>query len=208
MHISAMKHAKLFLQTYAIKSNLNIIEVGSQDVQGSIRNLKPSDATYTGYDFVAGLGVDVVVEHPYKLPIADNSIDIVISSSCYEHASLFWMNFVEAIRVLKPNGIFYMQAPSNGEYHRWPVDCWRFYPDSGLALAQWARLYGFEHCHLLESFVGNKDNDIWKDFVGIWIKNINHIDQYPNRILNEYKDYSNGITFENSTISKLNYWKE
>ena len=26
---------------------------------------------------------------------------------------------------------------SNGDYHSWPVDCWRFYPDSGIALINW-----------------------------------------------------------------------
>jgi len=208
MHKSAMNHARLFFETYITADNLNIVEVGSQDVQGSIRNLKPDTATYTGYDFVSGPGVDHIVDHPYKLPIEDNTVDVIISSSCFEHSSLFWMNFVEAIRVLKPSGLFYMQAPSNGEFHRWPVDCWRFYPDAGMALAEWARIYGFNKCHLLESFVGDKDDDIWKDFVSVFIKDINHIDLYPNRILDKINNYTNGMKYGDNSILKLNWWKE
>jgi len=208
MHKSAMNHARLFFETYAVGNNLNIIEIGSQDVQGSIRKLKPADASYTGYDFVSGTGVDVVVDHPFKLPIENNTVDIVISSSCFEHASLFWMNFLEAIRVLKPNGLFYMQAPSNGEFHRWPVDCWRFYPDAGTALAQWGRLSGYPNCQLVESFVGDKDNDIWKDFVSVYIKDATYIDQYPNRILDSLENYTNGIKYGDNNFKKMNYWKE
>ena len=207
MHKSAMNHARLFFETYASAENLNIVEVGSQDVQGSIRGLKPATATYTGYDYVAGPGVDHVVSHAFKLPIEDNSVDIMISSSCYEHSSMFWMNFNEAMRVLKPSGLYYMQAPSNGEFHRWPVDCWRFYPDAGHSLAEWGRLSGYERCELLESFVGDKDDDIWNDFVSVFIKDSNCADQYPLRILDQITAYTNGIKKGHPEILKLDWWK-
>ena len=61
--------------------------------------------------------------------------------------------FNEALRVLKPTGLLYINAPSNGAYHRYPVDCWRFYPDSGVALQNWGNRSGYE-CALLEFFIG------------------------------------------------------
>jgi SAM-dependent methyltransferase len=70
----------------------------------------------------------------YKLPFADGSVDVVLSSSCFEHSEFFWLLFLEILRVLRPEGLFYLNAPSNGPFHRYPVDCWRFYPDSGNAL--------------------------------------------------------------------------
>ena len=59
------------------------------------------------------------------------------------------------MRVLKPAGLLYINAPSNGDYHRYPVDCWRFFPDSGVALQNWANRNGYE-CAMLESFNGDK----------------------------------------------------
>jgi hypothetical protein len=61
--------------------------------------------------------------------------------------------FIEIQRVLKPEGLFYLNAPSNGTYHRYPVDCWRFYPDSGVALSHWGQKNGY-NTQLIESFVG------------------------------------------------------
>ena len=31
--------------------------------------------------------------------------------------------------MLRPAGLFYLNAPSNGDFHRYPVDCWRIMPD-------------------------------------------------------------------------------
>ena len=188
-----MNHARLFFETYALEKNLNIVEIGSQDVNGAIRDLQPVTSTYTGYDYVDGKGVDHVVSHPYKLPIEDETVDILVSSSCYEHSSMFWMNFLEAMRILKPNGRYYINAPSNGVFHRFPVDCWRFYPDSGTALSNWGRISGYERCELLESFIGEKDDTGFNDFVAVFIKDSNYANMYPARIIDKITGYTNGI---------------
>lgn len=44
------------------------------------------------------------------------------------------MTFLEYARVIKPGGMIYINAPSNGDYHRYPDDNWRFYPDCGRVL--------------------------------------------------------------------------
>src|SRR5262249_11476017 len=46
----------------------------------------------------------------------------------------------EIARVLKPGGYCCIIAPSSGYEHRYPVDCWRFYPDGFAALAKHAKL--------------------------------------------------------------------
>ena len=43
---------------------------------------------------MAGKGVDIVLEDPYCLPFADNSVDVVVSSSCFEQAEFFWLLFL------------------------------------------------------------------------------------------------------------------
>jgi hypothetical protein len=47
-------------------------------------------------------------------------------------------------RIVRPGGLIFLLAPSRGPEHRYPVDCWRFYPDGFRALAKWAGV------HLLE----------------------------------------------------------
>jgi hypothetical protein len=95
------------------------------------------------------------------------------------------------MRVLKPAGLFYLNVPSNGNFHRYPVDCWRFYPDSGGALISWAKRNGFDPV-LLESYISNQHLDIWNDFVGVFLKDRKEISRYNKRILESFRDFKNG----------------
>ena len=198
MHPSALNNGKLFFDTYSpplleSEGSIRVVEIGSQDVNGSIRQFCPQEFEYIGVDFVDGKGVDVVITSPYELPFDDNSVDIVVSSSCFEHSEMFWIVYLEIIRILKPHGVFYLNVPSNGMFHRYPVDCWRFYPDSGPALVTWAQYNNF-NVGLMESYTSNQvGNNWWNDFVAVYIKNKEHIKQYPKRILYTDIKYTNGI---------------
>lgn len=140
-----------------------------------------------GLDFVEGNGVDIVLRDPYSFPIDSESADAVVSSSCFEHSQFFWLTFLEAMRILKPNGVLYINVPSNGPYHRYPTDNWRFYPDAGIALNEWALRSGYDSM-LLESFIGWQEGDVWNDFVAIFLKNRARASQYKERI---YKKVAN-----------------
>ena len=198
MHPSALNNGKLFFDTYSpplleSEGSIRVVEIGSQDVNGSIRQFCPQEFEYIGVDFVDGKGVDVVIISPYELPFDDNSVDIVVSSSCFEHSEMFWVVYLEIIRILKPHGVFYLNVPSNGMFHRYPVDCWRFYPDSGPALVTWAQYNNF-NVGLMESYTSNQvGNNWWNDFVAVYIKNKEYIKQYPKRILYTDIKYTNGI---------------
>jgi len=193
MHPTAMDNAAKFYQTYLpTGAGKVIVEIGSQDVNGSIRSVAPSDAKYIGVDFAAGKGVDVIIDDPYSLPFENESVDICTSSSVFEHSEMFWLLFLEILRILKPGGLFYLNVPSNGDFHRYPVDCWRFYPDAGKALISWAKRNHYTPC-MLESFVSSQNGDIWNDFVAIYLKNENHLTDFPARILHQKTDFSNGF---------------
>jgi hypothetical protein len=94
---------------------------------------------------------------------------MVVASSMLEHDAFFWQTFLEMARIVKPGGVLYINAPSNGIYHCYPVDNWRFYPDAGKALVRWAARNGYE-LTLIESFVAERKNDVWNDFVAIFKK--------------------------------------
>ena len=145
MHRTAMNHGRLFFATYLQEvADPVIVEIGSQDINGSLRQAAPTGSRYVGLDFVDGKGVDVVLDDPYQFPIADGFADAVLASSCFEHSQMFWLTFLEGLRILKPSGLFYINAPSNGPFHRHPTDNWRFYPDAGTALTVWARRSGYD----------------------------------------------------------------
>src|ERR1700720_2604472 len=67
-----------------------ILDVGSHDVNGTLRPYKPKHAAYLGVDQVAGPGVDQVLDDPHKLPFPDASFDLIVSTSCLEHDPMFW----------------------------------------------------------------------------------------------------------------------
>ena len=191
MHHSAMKNGEYFFNTYTLKQPAGtVIDIGSLDVNGSLRSLSPSQHTYIGVDFVAGNGVDVVLTDDYKYPFESNYADFVVSSSCLEHADFFWITFLEMLRILKPGGLLYINAPSNGAFHRYPVDNWRFYPDSGKTLAKWANASGYP-VTLLESYIsGQTRNEGWNDMVMVFIKDTQFIKAYPDRISSQPSELS------------------
>ena len=61
-------------------------------------------------------------------------------TAVHEHVSQPWAAILEVARVLAPGGLCCIIAPSSGPEHRYPVDCWRFYPDGFVALAALAEL--------------------------------------------------------------------
>lgn len=195
MHPTAMSNAQSFFAAYApsfeFSKKTKVIEIGSQDVNGSLREACPDAFDYTGLDFQEAKGVDIVLSDPYTLPFPDESVDIVLSSSCFEHSEMFWIVFLEVLRVLKPHGLFYLNAPSAGNFHQFPVDCWRFYPDSGKALIKWSTRNGL-NADLLESYV-QLGGGQWQDFVGVFVKSVDHANAYPQRILDTKTDFENGL---------------
>lgn len=206
MHDSAMKYGAAFFNAYLKNTkDLTIVDVGSQDVNGSLRSVAPPNNKYIGVDFVEAKGVDVVITDPYSLPFEDESVDAVVSSSCFEHSEFFWLLFNEALRILKPNGLLYINAPANGIFHRYPVDCWRFYPDSGIALQNWGKRSGY-NCALLESFVGTKMVSDWNDFVAVFVKDESKVSRHTRRIQNSLTAYTNGRMHKSEQIFRPSLW--
>ena len=204
MHDTAKEYGAAFFNTYIDETlNLKIVDVGSQDVNGSLRSFSSPNHQYVGVDFVDGKGVDVIIRDPYSLPFDSESVNVVLSSSCFEHSEFFWLLFNEALRILKSNGLLYLNVPSNGLFHRYPVDCWRFYPDSGVALVNWGKRSGYK-CALLESFIGERRTDIWNDFVAVFSKDEHYTSQYPHRIQEEMPNFLNGHIYGRNDI--INYF--
>lgn len=132
----------------------HVLDVGGADVNGSYRDLFDNRFTYDAADLEDRPDVSVVLDDPYRIPLDDRSVDLVLSGQMLEHCEFFWLQFREMMRVLRPDGYLFLIAPSAGPIHRYPVDCYRFYPDSYRALARDAG------CHLI---------DVWRDERGPWL---------------------------------------
>jgi SAM-dependent methyltransferase len=199
MHQSSIDKMRSFKEKYLQdrqSEKLNIFDLGSQNIGGSYRSLFDSPQwAYFGVDLEDGENVDIVLRNAYKWDeIQSNSVDVLISGQTLEHIEYFWLTILEIARVLKPDGICCLIAPSSGYEHRYPVDCWRFYPDGMTALANFAKL------KVLESRTQWQDEDyadgsnVWHDSMLIATKPMEdiesvtpyeHFDQRYSQILTE-----------------------
>ena len=206
MHNSALESFNNFRDAYLSKLNnkkIKLIEVGSLSVNSNIKNTLKDNMEYIGIDIVKGENVDIVLDDPYKFPFEDKSVDVVISISVFEHTEFFWLTYLEILRVLKDDGLFFLNAPSNSKFHRHESDNWRFYPDSSLALQKWGELNNFNP-KVLEHFTNfETGRDIWNDYVSVTIKDKQFINKFPDRIIHSKKNFTNGRLNDSDEI--INY---
>jgi SAM-dependent methyltransferase len=107
-----------------------VIEVGSLDVNGSLRSiiemLNPSE--YVGVDITEGRGVDIIcdaediIEH-----FGRERFDFVVSTELIEHVKN-WQKVVSNIKnICMPEGTIIVTTRSYGfPYHGYPYDFWRY----------------------------------------------------------------------------------
>lgn len=140
MHDSVLAFVKRCVEKYPLDGA--IVEIGSLDVNGSVRDLIPS-TSYIGIDFQAGPGVDVVVsteDVDFYLQHL-NEFDVAISTEALEHDPRPWYTLRGVNLALKMGAHFIVTArgfgPDMGSLeqtriygpHDYPHDYWRFSED-------------------------------------------------------------------------------
>jgi SAM-dependent methyltransferase len=113
------------------------LDVGSMDING-VPDV-PEGFDYTGIDIRQGPNVDVEVL-PYDWPIPTGHFDVVLCLNTLEHSPQPWRLMSEMGRVLAQDGYALIVAPSQGQQHSYPVDCYRYFPSGIQGLADWANL--------------------------------------------------------------------
>jgi SAM-dependent methyltransferase len=167
MHDTAYEIGGLVMSTYLPLRAGRILEIGAPPADGGLRDQAPRNADYVGIAFEAGTGVDHVVSRVEDWPVADDSFDLVMAPAAFEHDPAFWQTFLAMCRKTRPGGYLYLGARANGAIRRQPRDCWRFYPDAGLALQDWAQQHGIG-AMLVESFVAECEDDHGDTFCAVF----------------------------------------
>lgn len=148
MHDSAYEDARGFVEQYLRDELLQIADIGSCDVNGTLRPLLDNPHwQYTGFDIAPGPNVDRVLSGEHHWPeIESNTFDVVVSTQVLEHVRRPWRWLAEIARITKPGGIVYICTPNTIEFHEHPVDCWRAWPEGLRAIAEDAGL-SVEECY-------------------------------------------------------------
>lgn len=146
MHKNSLRLMSELLDKYAPKEGL-CIDVGSYDVNGTYRPMvEERGMKYWGVDIAKGPNVDSIVlpygseGHVNVMPAGATKPDIVISGQCLEHTKQPWTWVQDIVDVMKTGTTLILIAPSMWPHHRYPVDCWRIYPDGMRALLEFAGL--------------------------------------------------------------------
>lgn len=113
----------------------------------------PDTADWTMSDVSPGTDVDVVADAHDLKPFADESFDVVIAVSVWEHLQRPWLAANALARVLKPGGIGYVCTHQTFPLHGYPHDYFRFsrealsliFTDAGLSVVSAGYTY---RCHI------------------------------------------------------------
>ncbi|QDU10964.1 methyltransferase domain-containing protein [Gimesia aquarii] len=170
MHASSLANMQSFHDEFLASKRdqtLQVLDIGSMDVNGTYRSILDSpNWNYIGTDMEPGNGVDLVFKKPYSWrEVKSNSVDVLVSGQAFEHIEYFWITILEVFRVLKPGGICCIIAPAGGYEHKYPVDCWRFYPDGFTAMAKFAQLEVLKVETHWESQGYDDGSELWMDSV-------------------------------------------
>lgn len=109
-----------------------VLDVGSLDVNGSVKHLFSDAEEYIGIDMKDGKNVDIVMNAHDICPRFDkDSFDTVLCYNMLEHDDLFWITLENMKKVLKPGGWLIISVPTFGfPIHDYPKDYWRFGEDA------------------------------------------------------------------------------
>ncbi len=109
-----------------------VLEIGSMDVNGTIRAAFPDATEYVGVDMAEGIGVDVVLDvDKSPWPFESGLFDTVLCCETLEHMLTPWETVGYMRDALKHGGHMFISTPAYGfPYHAYPKDYYRFTEDT------------------------------------------------------------------------------
>ncbi len=119
-HYQQVEFCKLFKNEFFESKKISILELGSYDVNGSIRTIFDNTSKYVGLDLIKGPGVDIVYDGK-NIPI-NQEFDLCISCECFEHNPNYFENFIKMIELAKQDGLVVFTCASIGRREHGTTD--------------------------------------------------------------------------------------
>lgn len=155
--------AREFVARHATSEPVSVIEIGSRDINGTVRDLFPR-ATWTGLDLHAGSGVDVVCDAMLYQP--PGLVDLVVCCEVLEHARNWRDLLCAAHGWLKRRGRLIVTCAGPGRDPHSAIDGGSLRPDEHYANISMAEL---NRAMKRAGFAVRvtKGNEYWHDTYGI-----------------------------------------
>ena len=93
-------------------SNQFVLDVGSLDVNGNNSYLF-DDCLCLGIDVALGRNVDICAKG-HELTLPDASVDVIVSTECFEHDQYYELTLTNIVRMLRPGGLFLFTCATTG----------------------------------------------------------------------------------------------
>jgi len=91
----------------------DVLEVGSLNINGTVRDFFSYNKSYIGIDLIEGKDVDLIVAGN-KIEHDDGTYDTVISTECFEHDKYWKDTFQNMYRMTKVGGMVIFTCASDG----------------------------------------------------------------------------------------------
>jgi SAM-dependent methyltransferase len=136
MHNAAMEYIfSSFHNWKDDRTNLKVLEIGSLDINGSVRPMfKPFASKYVGLDTQAGPGVDIVYDAAkFTKP---NAFDVVVCAEVFEHTPEWQTIIKKSYKNLVNGGLFIATMAGEGRRPHSAIDAgeireWEHYANIG-----------------------------------------------------------------------------
>jgi len=95
--------------------NVNVIEIGSLNINGTVRDFYTNTTGYIGVDVGEGRDVDLVMEGQ-EVDFPANSFDVAVSAECFEHNPYWRETFLNMYRMADKFVIFTCASTGRPEH--------------------------------------------------------------------------------------------
>jgi hypothetical protein len=96
-------------------NNVSVIEIGSLNINGTVRDFYNNTKKYIGVDLDEGPGVDLVSQGQ-NLDFPEGSFDVAVSAECFEHNPYWLETFLNMYRMAKSFVIFTCAGENRPEH--------------------------------------------------------------------------------------------
>ena len=110
-HIQQIDAAKLMANVFSFSPNHSVLEIGSYDVNGTVRSIFNSP-DYIGVDLTSGPTVDLVLSG-HEIDFS-RKFDFVLSFECFEHNPYWEATLEKMIDHVEGNGYLFLTCASLG----------------------------------------------------------------------------------------------